>query len=92
MKISEKEKALFDYMQEQANNLLDYCERNKINISNPGFFVDPASGYAHIAASTEGNERYMIYTRNKSQNLSGGNWEKGISVLVIENGKVVGRE
>ena len=80
MKISEKEKALFDYMQEQANNLLDYCERNGIKAENPGFFVDPSTGYANISARVKEDGKRHILNKSKVHNKFGGAWETEITI------------
>lgn len=87
MKISEKEKALFDYMQEQANNLLDYCERNGIKAENPGFFVDPSTGYANISASVKKDGKRRILNKNKGHNKFDGTWETGITICTYGEGE-----
>lgn len=89
MKISEKEQMLFDYMQEQANNLLDFCERNGIHAENPGYFADPETGYSQISATVIGDKVDYILTRNKHHNIHGGKWDKGVYVHPVkkERGK-----
>lgn len=87
MKISEKEKALFDYMQEQANNLLDYCERNGIKAENPGFFVDPSTGYANISARVKEDGKRHILNKSKGHNKFGGAWETGITIYTRVKGE-----
>lgn len=87
MKISEKEKALFDYMQEQANNLLDYCERNGIKAENPGFFVDPSTGYANISARVKEDGKRHILNKSKGHNKFGGAWDTGITIYTRVKGE-----
>lgn len=84
MKISEKERMLFDYMQEQANNLLDFCERNGISVENPGYFVDPETGYSNISATVIGDKEDYILCRDKHHNIHGGKWDEGVSVNAVK--------
>ena len=87
MKSLEKTTKLFDYMQEQANNLFDYCEKNGIDLENPGFFIDPTTGYAHISASTKKEGRNVILTRDKHHNEHGGKWDEGVELHVCKKEK-----
>lgn len=84
MKASGKERLLFDYMQEQANNLFDYCERNYIELNNIGFVIDPATGFAYISASVDEDENTRIFSRTKHHSEYGGNWDTWISETVYK--------
>lgn len=81
MKPSEKDKRVFDYMQEQANNLLAYCVTNGIDLENLGFFVDPDTGYAYISAGATEKDGSYLLCRSKSHNKFGGAWNTDISVI-----------
>lgn len=87
MKISGKERLLFDYMQEQANNLFDYCERNGIAVSYPGFFINPDTGYAYVSADAKDEGNTVILSRSKSHYVHGGEWDSGIKTTVLGGGK-----
>ena len=83
MKPSEKDKRVFDYMQEQANNLLDYCIKNEIDLENIGFFVDSETGYAYLSAGVSRDNGRYILSRSKQNNEHGGEWNTGIAVLQV---------
>lgn len=76
------EQAVFDYMQEQAENLLDFCARNGVTLENPGFFVNPEIGYVYIAATRKGNNYEKGYILSKSKFQKGG-WSRGIDFIKL---------
>ena len=80
--IRPNEQAVFDYMQEQAENLLDFCVRNGVTLENPGYFVDPESGYVYIAATRKGDNYEKGYILSKSKFRNGG-WSKGIDFIKL---------
>ena len=86
--IRPNEQAVFDYMQEQAENLLDFCIRNGVVLENPGFFVAPECGYVYIAATRKGGNGKADYILSKNKNHSG-KWDEEVAVLKVgdKNGK-----
>lgn len=80
--IRPNEQAVLDYMQEQAENLLDFCVRNGVTLENPGYFVDPESGYVYIAATRRGDNYEKGYILSKSKYPKGG-WSKGVNFIKL---------
>lgn len=80
--IRPNEQAVFDYMQEQAENLLDFCIRNGVVLKNPGFFVAPECGYVHIAATRNDGNGKADYVLVKNKHHSG-KWDKDVSFVKV---------